>query len=53
LFNSADKSWVEWIAFVLEQAGYTTILQAWDFRPGENFVLEMQRATTEQEYLSL
>jgi tetratricopeptide (TPR) repeat protein len=33
----------------LEEAGYTTVLQAWDFRPGSNFVLEMQRAATEAE----
>ncbi len=28
----------------MEAAGYTTIIQAWDFRPGGNFVIEMQRA---------
>jgi hypothetical protein len=46
-YNSADRSWAEWIAWQLEEAGYTTIIQAWDFRPGSNFVLEMQRAATE------
>ena len=48
-YNSADKSWAEWIAWTLEEAGYTTVLQAWDFRPGSNFVLEMQRAASETE----
>ncbi len=48
-YNSADRTWAEWIAWQLEEAGYTTVLQAWDFRPGSNFVLEMQRATTEAE----
>ncbi|MEW6660104.1 MAG: FxSxx-COOH system tetratricopeptide repeat protein [Thermodesulfobacteriota bacterium] len=43
-YNKADKAWAEWIAWELEAAGYTTILQAWDFRPGGNFVLEMQKA---------
>lgn len=43
-YNKADKSWAEWIAWKLEQAGYTVIIQAWDFRPGENFVLKMQKA---------
>jgi hypothetical protein len=33
----------------LEEAGYTTIIQAWDFRPGGNFVADMQRATTQAE----
>lgn len=48
-YNSTDKSWAEWIAWRLEEAGYTTVIQAWDFRPGANFVLEMQRAATEAE----
>lgn len=48
-YNSADKTWAEWIAWTLEEAGYTTVLQAWDFRPGSNFVLEMQRAASEAE----
>jgi len=49
-YNSADRQWAEWIAWQLEEAGYTTVLQAWDFRPGSNFVLEMQRAATEAEH---
>jgi three-Cys-motif partner protein len=28
----------------LEEAGYTTVLQAWDFVPGSNFVVEMDKA---------
>ncbi|MCD4799816.1 MAG: TIR domain-containing protein [Methanosarcinales archaeon] len=48
-YNSADKTWAEWTAWTLEEAGYTTVLQAWDFRPGSNFVLEMQRAASEAE----
>src|SRR5215207_4935637 len=46
-YNSADCGWAEWVAWQLEAAGYTTILQAWDFRPGSNFLLEMQRAASE------
>ncbi len=45
-YNKADRIWAEWIAWQLEAQGYTTILQAWDFRPGSNFVLEMQSATS-------
>ncbi|HII06093.1 MAG TPA: TIR domain-containing protein, partial [Methanotrichaceae archaeon] len=48
-YNSADESWAEWIAWQLEEAKYTTILQAWDFRPGHNFVLEMDKASKEAE----
>jgi hypothetical protein len=46
-YNSADKGWAEWIAWTLEEAGWSCIIQAWDFRPGENFVLKMQEATRE------
>jgi tetratricopeptide (TPR) repeat protein len=45
-YNRADKAWAEWVAWQLEQAGYTLFIQAWDFRPGHNFVLEMHRAAT-------
>ena len=48
-YNKADRIWAEWIGWVLEEAGYSTSIQAWDFRPGGNFVLEMQKATTETE----
>jgi len=48
-YNKADLPWAEWIAWQLEAAGYTSIIQAWDFRPGSNFVLDMQNAATEAE----
>ncbi|HVF41553.1 MAG TPA: toll/interleukin-1 receptor domain-containing protein [Pyrinomonadaceae bacterium] len=41
-YNKADITWAEWIAWELEEAGYATTIQAWDFRPGFNFVLMMQ-----------
>ncbi len=45
-YTAADVRWAKWIAWVLEEKQkYTTVLQAWDFVPGSNFVLEMQRAT--------
>ncbi|MGZ3623608.1 MAG: TIR domain-containing protein, partial [Ktedonobacteraceae bacterium] len=43
-YTSADSRWAEWIAWQLEEEGYSVILQAWDFRPGANFVSEMERA---------
>jgi hypothetical protein len=48
-YNKADKSWAQWIAWTLEEAGYSVFLQAWDFQPGSNFVLEMQRAAAQTE----
>jgi TIR domain len=44
-YNNADKTWAEWIAWQLEEAGFLTLLQAWDFRPGTNFVMKMQEAS--------
>ncbi|MDI5982535.1 toll/interleukin-1 receptor domain-containing protein [Amycolatopsis magusensis] len=48
-YNSTDSSWAEWIAWTLEQAGYTTLIQQWDFRPGSNFAIEMQHALERAE----
>jgi tetratricopeptide (TPR) repeat protein len=48
-YNQADRPWAEWIAWQLDEAGYSTVLQAWDFRPGGNWVLAMQRATAEAD----
>ena len=43
-YTAADRAWGEWIAWQLEAAGYTTRIQAWDFRPGSHFVAEMHRS---------
>jgi hypothetical protein len=48
-YTAADRAWAEWIAWQLEQAGYSARLQAWEFRPGENFVARMQQAAQEAE----
>src|SRR3954462_14754941 len=44
-FNKADRAWATWIAWILEEAGYTVFFQDWDFKG--NFVLEMDRAHTQ------
>lgn len=43
-YTGADQQWAEWIAWQLEEKGYSTVLQAWDFLPGSNFVQDMQKA---------
>lgn len=48
-YTHKDKDWAEWIAFSLEDAGFKTIIQAWDFPAGSNFVLEMQEAAAKAE----
>ena len=49
-YNRADRDWAEWIAGAIESAGYEPIIQAWHFRPGENFVLRMQEAAAETDF---
>jgi TIR domain/NB-ARC domain len=44
--TAVNRPWAEWIAVQLEAAGYTTVLQAWDFRPGSDFLHEMQQDTS-------
>jgi hypothetical protein len=43
-YNKADAAWATGIGDWLDQAGFTTILQAQDFVPGSNFVSEMHGA---------
>jgi TIR domain/Het-E N-terminal domain len=45
-YRSADRAWAEWIAWELEATGYTVFVQAWDFRPGQNFVHQMQQGAS-------
>jgi hypothetical protein len=46
-YNGKDVHWAEWIAWTLSDAGYSHYFQKWDFRPGGNFVLDMQRAAAD------
>jgi hypothetical protein len=48
-YNRADRDWAEWIAEAIEPAEYKPTIQAWHFRPGQNFVLRMLQATTEAD----
>ncbi len=49
-YNKADLAWAEWIAWHLEETGgYTVAIQAWDFGPACNFVLEMDRGIRDCE----
>src|SRR5205085_9256408 len=43
-YTSVDHAWAEWIAWCLEQENYSTIIQAWHFPPGSNFVHAMDQA---------
>lgn len=48
-YTGVDQAWAEWIAFILEEEGFSAIIQAWDFRPGSNFALAMQDAAAKAD----
>lgn len=48
-YTSTDRAWAEWIAWQLEDEGHSVIVQAWDFNPGSNFVLQMEDACKSAE----
>ncbi len=48
-YTAADRAWAEWIAHTLEDNGHHCVVQAWDFRPGANFVVEMHKAASQAE----
>jgi hypothetical protein len=48
-YCKTDTAWAEWIAWTLEEAKYSVVYQASDFRPGENVVLKTQRAAVEAQ----
>lgn len=45
-YTAVDEAWAEWIAWCLEDDGYSVDLQKWDCRPGHNFALFMSRSTS-------
>lgn len=46
-YSPADERWASWLAWELEAAGFRTMLQAWDFVPGTNFIDFMDRGVSE------
>lgn len=43
-YTSSDAAWAEWVAWHLEEHGYDVLIQQWDFKPGDNFVVSIQNA---------
>ncbi|HEY5807502.1 MAG TPA: toll/interleukin-1 receptor domain-containing protein [Povalibacter sp.] len=43
-YTASDKRWATWVAEVLESEDHTTMIQAWDFKVGGNFVRDMEEA---------
>lgn len=40
-YTATDRVWAEWISWQLEEAGYSVLVQAWDFVPGAHWITRM------------
>jgi hypothetical protein len=52
-YTAADRAWAEWLAWELEAAGYSTVLQAWDMPAGTAFVHAMDQAVQHTRHVVL
>ncbi|TXC96839.1 FxSxx-COOH system tetratricopeptide repeat protein [Streptomyces sp. ISID311] len=43
-YAGPDRPWAEWVGYHLERAGHQVVLDAWDWRAGDNFVHHMDQA---------
>ncbi len=50
-YTGTDLNYATWVAEVLESNNYTVTIQAWDFRPGDNFVSKINEALSECQKL--
>lgn len=46
-YTDHDRKWAEWIAWQLEEGGFSVVIQAWDFTG--NWIVAMDRAMREAE----
>jgi len=48
-YTQTDRAAAEWIAWQLEAAGYSVVIQAWHFSPGQDFVQAMDNAAKQAD----
>ncbi|MDW4905634.1 toll/interleukin-1 receptor domain-containing protein [Streptomyces sp. ADMS] len=48
-YTGADRRWAAWISWQLEDAGYSVLVQEWDFVPGSNWQFGMESGVTRCE----
>lgn len=46
-YTGNDLQYATWVAELLETSGYSVTIQAWDFRPGDNFISKIDQALIE------
>jgi hypothetical protein len=52
-YSQADRAWAEWLAWELEAAGHTTVLQAWDMPAGTACVHAMDQVVQATRHVVL
>ncbi len=52
-FSAPDKEWADWVAWTLSEHGYSVLYQPWDFAPGTNFVLQMNKAARSTKTIAI
>lgn len=50
-YTGKDIKYATWVAQLLEENGYTVTIQAWDFKPGDNFIVKINEALIKCEKL--
>ncbi|EFC83751.1 TIR domain-containing protein [Parafrankia sp. EUN1f] len=48
-YHATDRRWASWVAWILEDAGYRVVLQAWDFTPGMRWASFLEKAVRSSE----
>jgi len=48
-YTATDRRWAVWISWQLEKAGYSVLVQEWDFVPGTNWLFGMDGGVTQCE----
>ncbi len=46
-YTGADTNFATWVAGILERNNYDVTIQAWDFRPGDNFIKKIDSGLKE------
>ncbi|WP_204141290.1 tetratricopeptide repeat protein [Halomicronema sp. CCY15110] len=52
-YVASDRPWAKWIAWCLEEEGYSVFIDIKGFRPGSNFLQEVQRIQCERSLVVL
>jgi hypothetical protein len=49
-YTQVDRAWAEWIAWQVEEAGYSVLVQAWHAVPSTNWAAWMQRSAGDADH---